>query len=156
MRWLRSAKKSQDTLGPLCRPWGHERQWAQLPPSLSVIATTRKASPGLSQGPMVTISHPSSLPAGPCQGWGWDFRAVPRQGLAPGLELWWAKPLRPADPPHVGSEVSKTDLVGSDAAGRRHRTTWAHSQHRDQPRQAGSSRQESPGLNNGQISGFLL
>lgn len=68
-------------------------------PSLSIIATTRKASPGLSQGPMVTVSHPSSLPAspmitlaGPCQEWGWDFRTVLRQGLAIGLELWWGSP----------------------------------------------------------------
>lgn len=97
----------------------------RLIPSLSII-TSRKARPGLSEGPMVTISHPSFLPgnpmttlAGPCQGWGWDFRAAPGQGLPTGLELWDLHL-----PFHLGSEISAADLVWSDSAGRRLRLNW--------------------------------
>lgn len=52
-------------------------------------------------------------------------------------------------PPAVSSKLSEVDLVGSDLAWKRLILSWAHSQQKDQLRQAGSSRQASPEPNTG-------
>lgn len=76
---------------------------------------------------------------------------VLRQGLPTGLRLWWMKLLHPA----VRSKISEADLIGGDLAWKRLRLNWVQSQHKDQPRQAESSRQESPEPSTGPDSRLL-
>lgn len=58
------------------------------------------------------------------------------------------KALKPEDSSiSRGGEINEAGVAGTDSAGRRLRLSWAHSRHKDQPRQTGSSRQKSPGPN---------